>query len=64
MTDDREYHDLSYEETEKIVRTFLHDKNNGGSVIKFDLSPQSEYRNYNLDEPTSKGDLEEEINGP
>ena len=52
-----EKHDLSYEETIRVLRENKHDE------LKFTLSSQSEYRNYDSDGPTSKGDLEE-IFGP
>lgn len=54
-----EYKDLSYEQTLKVLKENK-DKNR---EIKFNLSPLKE-NNFRLDEPTSKGSLEEEIWGP
>ena len=52
--------DKSYEETRKIINENGEKKN----TLKFHLSNQRKNNDLNLDEPTSKGDLEEELSGP
>ncbi len=50
--------DLSYEETKELIANKKDD-----DVLTFHLSLQSEYRNPNLDEPSSKENLYE-LSGP
>ena len=63
MTYDHVYHDLSCEQTEEVVREFLHDKNNGESEIKFNLTHPKE-KELDFGVPSNEGNLEEELNGP
>lgn len=51
--------DLSYEETKELIANKKDD-----DVLTFHLSNQKNNNALNLDEPNSKGDLEEELCGP